>query len=451
MKPICVKRILTHFGFHFDEVLAIFLLWNFPIFEKLFPGVGAAAVALVNAGRKTLDSRTADEDFVRETGDLYIGCGASEFDEHPKGPMTEEELAARPKECAATLVAKKGGIDKMPQLKSLLDFALEIDLNATDTQRSIASVIKKIHDNRETTPGQVKRWLRNATAGQVDGAADKAARMLELLKRRPDLGKLLQWAEEGIYAKFKESPQTMDFSVDKIAELLTAQHPKRSKVPERWLQIATDALELDQLLFETLTAADYHEFKHVVPFRRLWRGKVQELKMAVIPSDDVRIHRYARSRLGDQVAVTVQIRGTGNVVVMSNKYYGIKIHDLVRALTIEEALLRDASVPTWKEAAQQLQSTVWFFHSPGQNLFNGAKTSPDTPQTAIPFTRIVWLAQTALATETFEPSRSESCLQGICSSTRERPCPWYPYGYSRCQSNRWEAYQDRQAGVASAE
>lgn len=437
VKPITVNTIATHIGCHFDEVLSIFLLWNFP--HRNFVGADKASIEFHNAGRKTHDGKYATDEWMREHRMLYVGCGGSRFDEHPLPEQSLEDDSQGEKECAASLVAQALGIDQYPELQSILNFARRVDATATADPRDLSSVIKKFHDNWETNKRTVTNWVKDPVT---------LARMMELMDRRVDLDHLFKWVEQGIYAKYSESPQTDDFTIDKIGELLREQPLNEEDLytPEEWLQVGNEALELDDLLFKNVTAEEYRNFKTIVPFRgKGRRGEIVDLKLACVASDDVRIHRFARSKLGDQVAVTVQRRRNGQVVVMTNKYYNIDLKDVVRAIKTEEAEIRGLELPRWDEMKRQLQHSVWYYHRPGQNLFNGAKTSPDTEPTRIPLARIMTLVKMGLSVEMFHPSRFETCAQDICTSTRSQPCQWYKYGFSRCQKMRWEAHRDDEA------
>ena len=430
-KPFRINFLPTHFLPHFDEVFSCFLFWNFP--HPNFKGADEAVVQFWNAGRKTPDGVYADEAWVRKNCALPIGCAGSMLDEHPREEETREDDAARKErqECAASLVAQLLEIDQLPQLQSLLRFARRVDNTATADPRDISSIIKKLHDNRESNHKTVKRWVKDPV---------KLERILELLGRQIPLDDMFEWVEQGIYAKYCEPEQTDDFTIEKIAELIRLQGHTEPYTADEWLRIGAEALELDQLLFETVTAAEYKAYGVISTFRgRNQKGQIVDMKLAFVSSDDTRIHRFARSKLGDQVAVTVQRRRNGTYVIQSNKYYGIRMHDVARALITEEKLIRREELPSWSDMRRQLQHSVWYYFVPGEALFNGAKTSPDVDPSQIPLPRLIELVKTALSAEMFVSARSESCLQGICSSTRRQPCPWYKYGLSRCQSIRWEA------------
>ena len=440
--PFSVGSFATHFLPHFDEVFALFLFWNFE--HPDFPGADEAAVQFFNAGRRTPQGGYATEDWVRAHSQLPIGIWGGSLDEHRREEETDEAYEARKKEqeCAASLAAKMLGLDQRPELQSLLRFARRVDNTATADPHDISSVIKRLHDNRDTPPGKVRRWVNDQA---------KLARINVILSRQITLAEVFLWVEQGIYAKCLEGPsdpEVDDFRIERIATLLSQMTPEQSEnnafSPERWLEIGTDALELDQLLFETVTAGEYTAYKTLIPFQGQDRqGKPIEMKIAVVTSDDVRIHRYAR--FTDRVAVTIQRRMNGSVVIQSTKGLRLNMRNVARALKVTEAELRGVEPPRWDKAGKELLHSVWHFFAVGGALFNGSKTAPDMDPTRIKLGDIARLVKMALSNDPFEPSRFEQCAQGICTSTLSKPCPRYKYGFGQCQTIRWEARRDREA------
>ncbi len=395
---IPIKFIVTHKRADFDEVLAIFLLHQLVEAEEHFPGANTAGIGFWNAGRKTIDGQYATDEWVRKAKLLPIGCGGGEFDEHPV--HGRERVTG---ECAATLVAKKLGVRDRPNLRTLLTFAERVNNTATASPDDISNFIKLHHAN-----------------GKLD------------------VQEIFDWAHEGIAAKYYEAEPSDDFTVQFIAELMRQQDGS-SERGDAWLEVAVGAKALDQHLFEAVTAKEYHEKKILVPFRGLGKGgKVRDMQIMAICSDDPRIHRYARSPFGDRPAVTIQMRSTGNVVIMSNKYDGINLRDVSSAIQVEEAILRGERIPNWEELRQELQHGVWYYFVPGQAVFNGSLTSPETPATRQGLERIVELVKIALSVNEFEPFHQDACRQGRCTASRERPCHWYDWGLARCRDIRYQ-------------
>ncbi len=395
---IPIKFITTHKKVDFDEVLAIFMLHQLKEAEVYFPGANTAGVGFWNAGRKTIDGCYATDEWVRKAKLLPIGCGGGEFDEHP--------VPGRPRienECAASLVAKKLGVADRPNLQKLLNFAVRVNNTATATPDDISNFIKLHHAN-----------------GKLN------------------VQEIFDWAHEGIAAKYYEAVPSDDFTVQHIAELIRQQNPGDREQGDHWLKVAVKAKALDQHLFETVTAQEYKKGV-LVPFRGIGKGgKVRDMRIYAVVSDDPRIHRYARSPFGDRPAVTVQMRSTGNVVILSNKYDNINLRDVSSAIQVEEAILRDERIPSWEELRQELQHGVWYYFVPGQAVFNGSLTSPETPPTKQDLERIVELVKIALSNNEFEPFHQDACRQGKCTASRQHPCHWYDWGMARCREIRYQ-------------
>lgn len=403
---IPVERIATHVRTDVDKITGVFLLWEFPEAEALFPGVNVAEIEFWNAGRKTPDNSYATDDWVRQSKVLPVGCGGGDFDEHPI-PGRERRDG-----CAATLIAEKVGLSDHPRLRSILRYAERMNNTATASPRDLASLIKLHHNNGRLSTEEI-----------------------------------FYWALEGIAAKYAEDPasdQADTFSVDHIASLIAEQNADSGQTAAAWLQVAEAAIALDQELFATVTAKEYHAKRVIVPFRGIGRqGKLSDMKIAVICSDDPRIHRYARSKSGDQVALTIQMRLDGTCVILSNKYNDIRLHDVARAIKTEEARLRGESIPSWRELREELLHGVWYYFIPGESLFNGSLTSPDTPPTKQDLDRIAELVKIALSPDMFEPFHAADCKKGRCTASSKKPCSWYDWGLGRCQTIR---FHERKGG-----
>jgi hypothetical protein len=170
------------------------------------------------------------------------------------------------------------------------------------------------------------------------------------------------------------------------------------------------------------------------------------MKLLVICSDNYQIHKVASSYEGDQVAVTVQIRSTGNVVILSNHYYGLRLHEVAKVVKLEEPPEegQDRRGWLWQELVKELAHGCWYYHPTAENLYNGSKTSPHTPHTKQNIERLVELILIALREDEFEYYRQEKCRQGICASDRRDPCPWFQWGFERCIAVRKGVWQPLQ-------
>jgi len=143
-KQYPITIIVTHPNMHSDEHFAIWMLRKFG--EELFPGVGEAFISFWNDEYKATnnkDGRTR-EDWLNE-GTLLVGVGGDEksfFDEHPS------EGERKGNDCAATLVAKYLGIDKMPELQRDLEYIFASDTNRVRAQwgdKTYSVLVKTMH------------------------------------------------------------------------------------------------------------------------------------------------------------------------------------------------------------------------------------------------------------------------------------------------------------------
>ncbi len=144
-----IHTILTHFGFQFDEGLAMFLLTQFG--EEKYPGVSNAEVVYLRTLRLH-EGDTAES--LEAEGILCVGVGGGKFDEH-----ATDDAPAKEGDCAATLVAKHLGIANDPALRGLLAYAYHCDTETGVSQYEIAAAMKAMQDLWPDEPQRILDWL----------------------------------------------------------------------------------------------------------------------------------------------------------------------------------------------------------------------------------------------------------------------------------------------------
>ncbi len=129
--------IITHPQPHLDEGVGIFLLLKYG--EEKYPGVKD-----VIANRNILFLRenefTTTAENYEDAGYLLLGVGGGRFDEH----ATAKNDGRKEGECVATLVAKDLGIEKNPELRQILKFVTNVDLNPVGQPFEISSLMKLV-------------------------------------------------------------------------------------------------------------------------------------------------------------------------------------------------------------------------------------------------------------------------------------------------------------------
>lgn len=140
--------IMMHPKFHFDEILAAWILVVYG--DEKYPGIGEAKVAYHGKGA-TLPNGNTPDDFEKENV-ILVGVGSSKLDDHSPDALRGE------KECAATLVAKDLGVENEPELELMLKEALRFDNKAVGGLFDLPSVIKKLHASYPDNPDKVFDW-----------------------------------------------------------------------------------------------------------------------------------------------------------------------------------------------------------------------------------------------------------------------------------------------------
>lgn len=177
------------------------------------------------------------------------------------------------------------------------------------------------------------------------------------------------------------------------------------------------------------------------------------LTIVSITSDNPLISQAARFKGGKYPPASVVIHqdSSGNVGIYpnANDRLTFAMRDTVKMLRIEEQKTKGALLTTdWKELASAgtvVGAEEWYFaDGNGDFILNGSKSHHVDP-THLTLEKITELVAVGLAPKTFDPSRSTSCLQDRCHSSKHKQCPFYEYGLHRCTSMRHRAHQARMA------
>jgi len=155
-----VDLIVTHIRPHFDEVLAVYLLKTYG--ERLFPGVGDAAIETWGEGRilKEFGGKSA-KDLLIELKILCVGTCGGMFDEHVNGELT-----------CAHLVAEFLGIANRPELRKVLQFCNRVDHDGHSMPFDLHSTMKEMYEfygDDDNGMQTVLNWAMRAIESHVGG------------------------------------------------------------------------------------------------------------------------------------------------------------------------------------------------------------------------------------------------------------------------------------------
>lgn len=228
-----------------------------------------------------------------------------------------------------------------------------------------------------------------------------------------------------------------------LAALVKAGNHTLPNDPERIVEWTMEALDWKYQEQKSFLSAN-QEIDSSAETRKI-HGPKGELTMVVGETSNEEFSKAARAQ---GAAVVIQRHPKSDkplsesTQISTNKKFGLKLQDVVAMLRVEEQQKRGNVVTTdWATLTSEGKVPgveEWYFHVVGQMVLNGSLSAPDTPRSKLGLDQIVEIVEIGLNPKSFEPTRQETCLNGICISTSKDPCPWYKYGLSRCRQVRYQ-------------
>ncbi len=395
---------VTHFWAHFDEYVAMALLWKYGESAGIH-GSRNSQVLFDDAGSPVPECITSKH--WRDTALIPIGIWGNwtPFDEHP-----DSTHARKHKECAASLALKflkkhiPGFVD--PRAETLVAYATKIDLEGGATKYSLANIVKNMN------------WL----GGQE---------------------KTLLWITHGIMTYLdRGDPNDASFEVETIGALMPDGDTKTT-----WILQGREATLWEGAKFQEAVETLKQDRKKIHFSDR--KGKRRDL--IATESDNPMMGKAIVSWAKADVALVR--KSTGHVVVLTNAKTRTDLTGLVRALNREELRLRgDTEERRFGELSPNgnIQGSVWSFQPDLMCILNGSPSAPFVQPTMIPFKWIVELAQLTLDERRFcTEEEGFACNGQSCPSSRKAPCPYFAYGLPRCQKIRQDAKRNASAVTES--
>ncbi len=228
------------------------------------------------------------------------------------------------------------------------------------------------------------------------------------------------------------------FDIGAIAKLLHQQYPNDPDAAIEWVMIGLGAKIKEQISFWGDARREFENGDNT-KVETVAGPHGEDIRIAVIRSDNPQVGKYARFAEGGNTQVVVQQRSTGNIQIFTDHRSGITLYETVRLIRLEEQDISGRIVTTdWDELESEgavAGAENWFFQEHGMMLLNGSLTALGVAPTKIPIETIVKLIKVAMNPNDFQRDRAGSCRQGICKSTQQDECPWYYMGLRRCRRN----------------
>lgn len=227
-----------------------------------------------------------------------------------------------------------------------------------------------------------------------------------------------------------------------LASLLSARYQcSCNGAPEKVIRATINDLETFYELQRRFFACAKADFEKKATIDVVKNGD-RELKIVSIDSDDPQISKFARSSHGCDAAVVIQKKTSGHIQIFTNKRHGVMLFDMAQMIRVAEQKAKGAIlVRDWKTLSSEgaIEGVPeWYFHREGQMLLNGSLTNTDVAPTHLSVKRIRSFVQIALDHQNYPQSHAVECKRGICTSTFNNPCEFYPYGLHRCRKIRYQ-------------
>ena len=372
-----VIPVITHHGPHIDEAKAVDSVVEF-----------------------------ADEEFVKKycpDGKLWLGVGGGDFDDHVKGRKERGE-------CCYTLVAKALGVIHKPEFRKVIRYVLLNDTKGRQNPRDLGSVLKNLH-------GQFF---------DLDSQVDN-----------------INWAMQGLLVK-KFDSRNGDFTIDHISEvakqLIAEKKIEPDEInPKAWLQKGEGGIQNHQSKFEQAQAEwkekfESGEFLQKIAKHQNGSGQITYKKIIALCSDQARMSAAIRNHFGLEVAVIIQKKSTGHVIVSANQKLVKNLEEEISVIRHEEQLRKgEVAFHDWqilrsKGTVPEIEE--WYYDTDTMTLLNSSLTHPNIPPTKLSLEKILELVHIGSDKSLFHMFYTKDCKQGVC---RRKKCSWYPLSLDRCR------------------
>jgi hypothetical protein len=377
--------VITHYEPHIDEVKAIDLV-----------------------------VQLADEEFVKKhcpDGKLRLGVGGGDFDDHVENRKEKGD-------CCLTLVAKALGVIDKPEFKKVIKNVQLNDNKGRQNPRYLGPVLKNLHRQFSDLDSQVDN---------------------------------VNWAMQGLMVKGFDS-ENGDFTINRIygaaKELIAEKKIDTDAIePEAWLQRGEGGIQDHQLKFEQAQAEwrekfNSGDFLQKIAKHQNGSGQITYKKIIALYSDQARMSVAIRNHLGPEVAIIIQKKSTGHVIVSANQKFIKNLEEEIAIIRYEEQLRKgEITISDWQTLRSQGMVPgieEWYHDTDLTMLYNSSLTHPNVPPTKLSLEKILELVHIGYDKSLFHMFCYKDCKKGVC---RGRKCSWYPWGLYRCRDIRRTNYQ----------
>lgn len=414
LKEIAMKKLsvhlVSHIGAHFEELEAMWFTICSHFSERaeaMIPGVAKADMLFWD---HLPEGKTREQ--LESEGYVFFGRWGGEFDEHSTLTCSRKK-----DESAASLVAKKLGIEMDPTIKLLLQYTTSRDLRLGEGPFEFPAIVKKMHYIGRS-PAETWKWSATVLEaifsvgpeyfGRVKPEAGRLWKKLVLkwsrargldIYKDPSLAQLVDFTDkrENVSAGTVFEPHVLVLAMEKGGFAL--------EDITWWAFKALDVIHEQGIDFLAAEKDCSAARKYPVTIN----GK--EIVVVVGESNSLNFTRYARSSSGYRAGVVVVRNSAGNVMIETNSHLGLDLLDTVEILRREELRAKKMIIPSDRNLLRGENGFVgceeWYCpikeDGKGERILNGSTTKRRHP-TNLPLESITGILFRGLKVEGFGKS-----------------------------------------------
>ncbi len=199
------------------------------------------------------------------------------------------------------------------------------------------------------------------------------------LEKKAELNKIKQFAKrDDLFGKGIISKDSLDraFGLPGILANLNKMHPNEPNIIFRYILPLVAAHHSEEMRREYEMPAEIILAKENNVFTEFFcEQRGVKLKCCIINSNNVSIGGYLRSTLGGSYDVVLQIRTTGNIVILTKNKERVSIRGLALVIRLEELISRESvlnlTVSELLETGTIPEVPEWYYDTATNSLFNG--------------------------------------------------------------------------------
>lgn len=336
--------------------------------------------------------RGGDEELQQITGIVLIDRGRGEFDHHGKRDTTET---------STSLVAKKLGIDQEPIIQKMIGFIQRSDLKGESLPFDISEMFKCMQRNDEVSNEEIMETGTRLIRDCIEFRRNNLKRdnlwvrkfIFDFLSEKKIVPpKFIQYLESLSNPNFQ---RPFD-----LAEILESE---RARSEEETKTLGRKLLELEYQDSAMFLLAEEET-------RKAYRNTIKGVTIVAAVTDNRKFNQAARMQ-GAMIVIQRNSNGQTQLYFNTDRIETALVENLLSQIRLEEILIQKRPMirADLRRRGRIEEIPEWYYYlapkignkKPGQFIFNGSMTAPDTPVSKIPPETLLYIVECGVRYQPF--------------------------------------------------